>query len=82
MGSCTMWARARANSKQRPNHPTSTRDTSTTMAPIDDAIADLESQEEGANFTLIEIADRYSVVRSTLSRRWRGLTGPRSNGYA
>jgi hypothetical protein len=52
------------------------------MAPIDDAIADLESPEEGADFTLTQIADRHGVNRSTLSRRWRGLTGPRSDGYA
>jgi transposase len=52
------------------------------MAPIDDAIADLESHGEGETFTITEIADRHGVVRSTLSRRWRGLTGPRSEGYA
>jgi transposase-like protein len=52
------------------------------MTPIDDAIAYLESPEEGADFTLTQIADRHGVNRSTLSRRWRGLTGPRSDGYA
>jgi hypothetical protein len=52
------------------------------MAPIDNAIADLELPEEGADFTLTQITDRHGVNRSTLSQRWRGLTGPRSDGYA
>jgi transcriptional regulator with XRE-family HTH domain len=51
------------------------------MAPIDDAIADLELREEDEKFTLKEVADRYGVERSTLSRRWRGLTGSRTEGY-
>jgi hypothetical protein len=37
------------------------------MALIDDAIADLELPEEGADFTLTQIADRHGVNRSTLS---------------
>jgi hypothetical protein len=37
------------------------------MAPIDNAIADLELPEEGADFTLTQIADRHGVNRSTLS---------------
>jgi transposase-like protein len=41
------------------------------MALIDDAIADLELPEEGADFTLTQIADRHGVNRSTLSQRWR-----------
>jgi transposase-like protein len=51
------------------------------MAPIDNAIADLELPEEGADFTLTQIADRHGVNRSTLSWRWRGLTGSPSDGY-
>jgi hypothetical protein len=52
------------------------------MAPIDDAIADLELTEEGADFALTQITDRHRVNRSTLSKRWRGLTGSQSDGYA
>ena len=52
------------------------------MAPIDDAIADLESQEPGKKLVLVEFARKWGVGRSTLSRRWRRVTGPRSDGYA
>jgi hypothetical protein len=52
------------------------------MAPIDNAIADLELTEEGADFALTQITDRHGVNRSTLSKRWRGLTGSQSDGYA
>ncbi|EDU45634.1 hypothetical protein PtrM4_067070 [Pyrenophora tritici-repentis] len=52
------------------------------MAPIDDAIADLESQEPGEKIVLAEFARKWGVSRATLSRRWRRVTGPRSNGYA
>ncbi|EDU49320.1 hypothetical protein PtrM4_048750 [Pyrenophora tritici-repentis] len=52
------------------------------MAPIDDAIADLESQEPGEKLVLAEFARKWGVSRATLSRRWRRVTGPRSNGYA
>jgi hypothetical protein len=51
------------------------------MALIDHAIADLELPEDGADFTLIQNADRHGVNCSTLSQRWRGLAGPQSNGY-
>jgi hypothetical protein len=80
-GSCTRWARARANFTTPSRTSTSTRDISTTMAPIDDAIADLESREEDEKFTFKEVADCHGVERSTLSRRWRGLTGSRTEGY-
>jgi hypothetical protein len=39
------------------------------MAPIDEAIADMESREEGERFSLKEIADKYGVERPTLGRR-------------
>jgi hypothetical protein len=52
------------------------------MTPIDDAIADLELTEEGADFALTQITDYHGVNRSTLSKRWRGLTGSQSDGYA
>ncbi|KAF7566470.1 TolA, Membrane protein involved in colicin uptake [Pyrenophora tritici-repentis] len=52
------------------------------MAPIDEAIADLESRDPGEKFTLKEVAEKWGVNRSTLGRRWRRVTGPRSDGYA
>ncbi|KAH6234950.1 hypothetical protein HBI42_020280 [Parastagonospora nodorum] len=52
------------------------------MAPIDEAIADLESRDPGEKFTLKEVAEKWGVDRSTLGRRWRRVTGPRSDGYA
>jgi predicted DNA-binding protein YlxM (UPF0122 family) len=52
------------------------------MAPIDEAIKDLESREEGEEYSLAEIADKYRVNRSTLGRRWRGVTRSKEEGYA
>jgi hypothetical protein len=50
--SCPRWARARANFKTQSPRQTSTRDRTTTMAPMDNALADLELREEDENFTL------------------------------
>jgi DNA invertase Pin-like site-specific DNA recombinase len=47
------------------------------MAQIDDAIAAIESLELGEEFTYTEIADRFSVSRTTLSRRHRACQRPR-----
>jgi transcriptional regulator with XRE-family HTH domain len=52
------------------------------MAPIDDAIADLESREAGEKVVLKQVAERYGVDRSTLGRRWRGITSSRDEGYS
>ena len=52
------------------------------MAPIDEAIEDLKSRKEGEQFSLREIAKKYSVERSTLGRRWRGVTSSKEEGYA
>jgi hypothetical protein len=41
-------------------------DNSTTMAPIDDAIADFELREPGDDLTLRKIAERHGVI----ARRW------------
>ena len=51
------------------------------MAPIDDAIEDLKSRNPGEHFTLREVAEKYQVNRSTLGRRWRGVTTSREDGY-
>jgi DNA-binding IscR family transcriptional regulator len=37
------------------------------MAPIDEALADLESREEDKHFTIQAIADHHGVNCSTLS---------------
>ncbi|RDI78192.1 hypothetical protein Vi05172_g11825 [Venturia inaequalis] len=47
------------------------------MAPIDDALAALASQEQ-PNYT--QTALQFAVDRTTLSRRHRGLTGSKSEG--
>jgi hypothetical protein len=52
------------------------------MAPIDEALEDLKSRKEGEQFSLTEIADKYGVNRSTLGRRWKGVTGSKEEGYA
>ncbi|KAF2031141.1 hypothetical protein EK21DRAFT_63702 [Setomelanomma holmii] len=52
------------------------------MAPIDEATEDLKSRKEGEQFSLREIADKYGVQRSTLGRRWRGVTRSKQEGYA
>jgi hypothetical protein len=41
-------------------------DNSTTMAPIDDAIADFDLREPGDDLTLRKIAERHGVI----ARRW------------
>jgi len=45
------------------------------MSPIDDAIEDLKSYKPGELINYSQVAAKYSVNRSTLSRRWRGLQG-------
>ena len=52
--------------------PPSTRDISTTMAPIDEAIAFLRSSDQ---VPIAEAARRFNVNRSTLSKRVQGKTG-------
>jgi hypothetical protein len=43
------------------------------MGAIEDALAAIESLGEGEQFTYREIAHRYGVNRSILSRRHRGV---------
>jgi hypothetical protein len=72
----------RRTTMTRLDYPTSTRNNSTTMAPIDKALEDVKSCKEGEQFCFTEIADKYGVDRSTLGRRWRGVTGSKEEGYA
>jgi hypothetical protein len=80
--SCPESAHAPPNTKPRLNSIASTRDNTTTMAPIDEAIADLESREPGERSTLKEISEKHGVDRSTLGRRWRRVTASRDEGYS
>jgi hypothetical protein len=52
------------------------------MAPIDEALAEIELHDPGDGFTLKNIAEKHGVDRSTLGQRCKGKTGPRSDGYA
>jgi phage protein D len=47
------------------------------MSPIEKAMEDLESREEGASSSYREVAKKYGVDRTTLSRRHQRIT--RSN---
>jgi hypothetical protein len=51
------------------------------MAPIDDAIEDLNLRDPGERSKLKEIAEKHLVNRSTLGRRWRGVTASQADGY-
>ena len=46
------------------------------MEPIDAAIDFLKSLDLGEDINYSQIAKKYGVNRSTLSRRWRGIQGP------
>ena len=57
-------------------HQYSRRDSSTNMDPINMAIPEIESLKPGEEFPYTEIAAKYVVVRTTLSRRHQGKTRP------
>jgi hypothetical protein len=48
--------------------PTSTRNNSTTMTAIDEAIEDLNSQGSNSQKTYKAVAEKYGVVDTTLRR--------------
>jgi hypothetical protein len=56
---------------------TSTRNYSTAMAPINDALAAIEALDPGEKLVYQKIADQYGVDRSTLARRHKGVQVPR-----
>jgi hypothetical protein len=60
----------------------STRDNSTTMAPIDKALAEIELHNRGDGFTLKSIAEKHGIDCLTLRQRCKSKTGLQSNGYA
>ena len=45
------------------------------MSPINEAIEDLKSHKPREQINYTQIAAKYGVDRSTLSRRWRGVQG-------
>jgi methylmalonyl-CoA mutase N-terminal domain/subunit len=47
------------------------------MAPIDDAIAELESLQPGEKLCYTTTADKHGMVQSTLMRRYTGQTRAR-----
>jgi hypothetical protein len=82
IGLCPETAHAPPNTMTRLDSPTSTRNNSTTITLINKALKDLKLQKEGEQFCLKEITNKYSVDRSTLGRRWRGVTRLKEEGYA
>jgi hypothetical protein len=52
---------------------TSTACNSTNMDPINEAIEEINSLEEGKTFSYKAIAEKYGVVRSTLTRQHQGV---------
>ena len=55
----------------------STPDNSTNMAPIDDALAEIESLGPGEKFSYTKIANKYGVWRLILTRRHKAKTRSR-----
>jgi AraC-like DNA-binding protein len=61
-------------------HPqTSTPHNSTDMDPIQEAIADLESQEQREQLSYLKLAQKWGVNRVTLARRCKGIQGTRAD---
>jgi hypothetical protein len=68
----TVSARAepvRVTSHPYQNNPTSSRDNSTNMDPIQAAIGAINSREPGETFSNREVAKRLGIDRTTLARR-------------
>ena len=62
---------------QHNNHLYRTCHSPTTMDPIQEAIAEIDSCVPGTSFSYTKLAAKYSLVRSTLIRRHRRETQPR-----
>ena len=69
------FARRTRTRKHQPPTPTSTRHNFTITTAMDKALAAIEALGPGESFTYADIARRYGVQRSTLSRRHRGVEG-------
>jgi hypothetical protein len=55
--------------------PTSTRNNSITMTPIEEALAAIESRKPGDDLVYQEYADWFGVNRVTLAQRHQGRQG-------
>jgi hypothetical protein len=62
--------------------PTSTRNNSTTMTAIDEAIEDLNSQGPNSQKTYKAVAEKHGVVDTTLRRRYLSQTTTRATQHA
>jgi len=51
------------------------------MAPIDLALEELHSLKPGKTVNIIKTAEKYGVNRSTLSRRFNGVSRPKQAQY-
>jgi DNA invertase Pin-like site-specific DNA recombinase len=51
------------------------------MAPIDLALEELRSLKQEENINITKIAEKYGINRSTLSRRFNGVTRSKEAGY-
>ncbi|KAF2685488.1 hypothetical protein K458DRAFT_449256, partial [Lentithecium fluviatile CBS 122367] len=78
VGSTTLAWRSVRITTQRARAPCNTQllpsQISTNMDPINAAIAAIDALRLGEHFTYTEIAERYGVVRSTLTRRHQGAS--------
>jgi hypothetical protein len=54
----------------------------TTITPIDEAVADLKLQESGEQYTLKEISEKHSIDHSMLGRQWRYVIASKEEGYS
>jgi hypothetical protein len=82
IGLCPETAHPPPNTMTRLDPRTSTRDHSTTTAPINEALEDTKSREEGEQLSLREFADKYGVGRATPGKRWRGGIHSKEEGNA
>ncbi|KAF2865772.1 hypothetical protein BDV95DRAFT_623534 [Massariosphaeria phaeospora] len=70
-------ARSRATPDHQNSTHTSTRNNSTAMAPINDALAAIKALDSGKKLVYQKIADQFGVDRSTLARRHKAVQAPR-----
>jgi hypothetical protein len=49
------------------------RDNSTNVDPIQEAVGEMKSQEQGAELSYTKVAEKHGVSRHTLARRCKGI---------
>jgi hypothetical protein len=67
--SCLEPAHALPNTKPYLNSIASMHNNTTTITPIDEAVADLKLQESGEQYTLKEISEKHSIDHLMLERQ-------------